>query len=255
MKIKKYTNGTWADLDKPVKKFAMYIDEATTLPLTIEVSATDAVENYQVYGAASGAGVETENLVTETIQGVTISSTGTLVSSGILNASIAPITAGTTYTLLRDYTTSSLYYAFFTELPAKGSTSYDGNRETSSQLSVTITAPITGYVVVLNKEGKSTVAEGNTAIPYGYKIPLTVESGEQSGTYPLYIGDSKLGEEEYLDYGEQKIYKDVSGTLTPTDPPLPFPTLTAYLGENSIDVDTTTVPDKVVLEYKGWKGA
>jgi hypothetical protein len=42
--------------------------------------------------------------------------------------------------------------------------------------------------------------------------------------------------------------------LVPIDPPLPFPTLTTYLGENSIDVDTTTAPDKVVVEYKGWKG-
>ena len=252
MKIQKYTNGAWADLDKPVKKFATYTDEATTLPLTIEASATDAIENYQVYGTAEGAGVETENLVTEIIQNATINSAGTLVTSSTYNVSIAPITAGTTYTLSRDYnyTVGTTHYAFFANLPAKGSTSYDGNRNSAEQVNVTFTAPITGYVVLLNKEGKSTVAEGNTAIPYGYKIPLTVESD----TYPLYIGDSKLGEDEYLDYGKQKIYKDVSGTLTPTDPPIPFPTLTTYLGENSIDVDTTTVPDKVVLEYKGWKG-
>lgn len=377
MKIKKYTNGAWADLDKPVKKFATYTDEATTLPLTIEVSATDAIENYQVYGrtvvnlanailehaniggdgiimnpglvdpeedkyvlytapvesgktytittseydgavvyaiystqpaygvqsydnartvlqgehqatvtapitgwiafrdhitapvgmivegsapapiyvppgTSGGVGEETENLVTEIIQNATINSSGTLVTSSTYNASIAPITSGKTYTLLRDYNLAvgTTHYAFFANLPVKGSTSYDRNRNSTEQVSATFTAPITGYVVVLNKEGKSTVVEGNTAIPYGYKIPLTVESD----TYPLYIGDSKLGEDEYLDYGEQKIYKDVSGTLTPTDPPEPFPTLTAYLGENCIDVDTTVAPEKVVLEYKGWKG-
>lgn len=375
MKIKKYTNSAWADLDKPVKKFATYTDEATTLPLTIQTSKTDAVENYQVYGAAEGAGVETENLVTEIIQNATINSAGTLVTSSTYNVSIAPITAGTTYTLLRDYniTMGTTHYAFFANLPAKGSTSYDGNRNSTEQVNVTITAPITGYVVVLNKEGKSTVAEGNTAIPYGYKIPLTVESGEQSGTYPLYIGDSKLGEDEYVDFEVGKVYKRtanfynknatdeskgyipgyyiryngvtlsesaywcvseyfklpanaeyiyivvsdhdysannpaicfydqdkefVSGVryvaqkemsvevpatavyvrmsvqvpdaamlvegsaapetyipyLRPVDPPAPFPTLTTYIDENNIDVDTTTAPDKVVLEYKGWKG-
>lgn len=497
MKIKKYANGAWADLDKFVKKFDDYTDTVTALPLPIETSATDAVENYQVYGrtvvnladailehanisgdgtiidpglvdpeedkyvlytapvesgktytittseydsavvyafystqpaygvpsynntrtvlqsehqatitapitgwiafrdyitapagmivegsapapiyvppgTSGGVGEETENLVTETIQGVTINSAGKLVSSGIFNASIAPIIVGKTYTLLRDYTNSSLYCAFFTELPTKGSTSYDGNRETSNQLSVTITAPINGYVVVLNKEGKSTVAEGNTAIAYGYKIPLTITSDKsrESIETPLYIGDTQLGENEYLDYQNQKIYKNpiarwtctfiprttpsgnkyvgftlnwnmlngakittfarmylgnevvnpltedtpnviveedtlsaresggtganargelgssIRGYLvyndtkyyTPTfnfsydyvaekgnftlifysyedevTPPLPFPTLTTYLGENSIDVDTTTAPDKVVVEYKGWK--
>jgi len=489
VKIKKYTNGAWADLDKPVKKFATYTDEATTLPLTIEASATNAVENYQVYGrtvvnladailehanisgdgtiidpglvdpeedkyvlyiapvesgktytittseydsaivyafystqpaygvpsynnartvlqsehqatitapitgwiafrdhitapagmivegsapapiyvppgAKGGVGEETENLVTEIIQNATINSAGTLVTSSTYNVSIAPITAGTTYTLSRDYnyTVGTTHYAFFANLPAKGSTSYDGNRNSVEQVNVTFTAPITGYVVLLNKEGKSTAVEGNTAIPYGYKIPLTITSGKPNlvsdiinnayvnssgvfatnsslnaavtpiernkmytvlkartggnmfcgffGSYPvigastydgnrisfgveyctftapitgylvsscqssagdpivyegeyhpresietpLYIGGTQLGEDEYLDYGEQKIYKDVSGTLTPTDPPIPFPTLTTYLGENSIDVDTTTPPDKVVLEYKGWKG-
>lgn len=65
MKIKKYTNGAWTDLDKPVKKYDTYTDETTTLPLTIEASTTDAIENYQVYGTSEGAGVETENLFVE----------------------------------------------------------------------------------------------------------------------------------------------------------------------------------------------
>lgn len=41
--------------------------------------------------------------------------------------------------------------------------------------------------------------------------------------------------------------------LKPTDPPLPFPTLTTYLGENSIDVDTTVQPEKVVLTVAAWR--
>lgn len=36
-----------------------------------------------------------------------------------------------------------------------------------------------------------------------YEFVLTTNAA----TYPLYIGDSKLGEEEYVDYGEGKIYK------------------------------------------------
>lgn len=46
-------------------------------------------------------------------------------------------------------------------------------------------------------------------IPYGYKIPLVISSGTKTKTIDAYIGDSKLGEEEYIDYGEQKIYKRI----------------------------------------------
>ena len=55
----------------------------------------------------------------------------------------------------------------------------------------------------------------------------------------LYIGDTQLGENEYLDYSEQKLYKDVSGTLTPTDPPAAFPAIIAYAGENTLSSTET----------------
>ena len=41
--------------------------------------------------------------------------------------------------------------------------------------------------------------------------------------------------------------------LVPTDPPAPFPTLATYIGENNISVDTTVQPEKVAVEYEGWK--
>ena len=71
--------------------------------------------------------------------------------------------------------------------------------------------------------------------------------------YDLFIGDSKLYEDEYVDYQEQKIYKDVSGTLTPTDPPAPFPALSTYIGENNLSVDTTVQPEKVMLTVAAWR--
>ena len=43
----------------------------------------------------------------------------------------------------------------------------------------------------------------------GYKLPLTLTSGTESKDTDIYIGDSKLGAEEYVDYGEQKIYKRI----------------------------------------------
>lgn len=49
--------------------------------------------------------------------------------------------------------------------------------------------------------------ETESGEPTGYKLPMTVESGEESTTIPIYIGDGKLYEDEYLDFGEQKVYK------------------------------------------------
>lgn len=148
---------------------------ADELPLSFN-SRDDDVINYRIYGTTEGAGVKTEDLVIEVIQNASVNAKGTVITSNIYNASIAPVTAGTTYTLQRDYTSSYLYYAFFTDLPAIGSVSYNGSRTDIRVASVTITAPITGYVALLNRNGKSTVAEGNTAVPYGYKLPLTIET-------------------------------------------------------------------------------
>ena len=41
--------------------------------------------------------------------------------------------------------------------------------------------------------------------------------------------------------------------LQPIDPPISFPTLTTYIGENIIDINTTIKPNKVELEYLGWR--
>lgn len=60
-----------------------------------------------------------------------------------------------------------------------------------------------------------------------------------SADYPLYIGDSKLGEEEYLDYETGKIYKMIDGVLTPTDPPVSLPAILTYQGENTLSSTET----------------
>lgn len=63
------------------------------------------------------------------------------------------------------------------------------------------------YVLYGSENGAG--AETSGTEPAGYKIPLTVTSGEQSDTYPIYIGDTKLYEDEYVDYQEQKIYRTI----------------------------------------------
>jgi hypothetical protein len=87
------------------------------------------------------------------------------------------------------------------------------------------------------------LVRGSTApnhyIPPGYKLPLTVESGAQSQDIPIYIGSTKLGAKEYVDYGEQKIYKMSEGTLVPTNLPVPLPLIQTYKGENTLSSTET----------------
>ena len=74
---------------------------------------------------------------------------------------------------------------------------------------------------------------------------------ENSFSIPVYIGENQLGEGEYVSYGEQKIYRDVSGTLTPTDPPVPLPEIPTIKGETVIDYDGEPKPSQMYVKYKG----
>lgn len=95
------------------------------------------------------------------------------------------------------------------------------------------------------------IVEGSTAptsyIPYGYKLPLA------SGNTPvdIYIGDYTLSTEEYVDSGTGKIYRMVNGTLTPVDPPVPFPQIPTSAGSTTISwAGEGLAPSKVELEYE-----
>lgn len=42
---------------------------------------------------------------------------------------------------------------------------------------------------------------------YGYVVPMSVSDGTTSTTTLIYIGDEPLGEDEYISYSEQKVYR------------------------------------------------
>ena len=100
-----------------------------------------------------------------------------------------------------------------------------------------VAGALKNYRIYGTSAGSGTPTESGE--PAGYKIPISISDGTNTSNYDLFIGDTKLGEEEYLDYAEQKIYKDVSGTLTPTDPPIPLPAINAYKGENTLSSTET----------------
>ena len=186
-----------------------------TLPMTFRSNGT-ALINYRIFGVAEGAGLQTENLVFTYLDGASIGGNGIVDRNNIYDLAVAPVTEGADYSVLRNYKYSgNCVYGFFTKQPTVGSTTYDNNRSISPSVSFSFTAPITGFVAIwshkeINRR-QTTVVKGSTApssyIPYGYKLPLTLTSGAESKDTDIYIGDSKLGAEEYVDYEEQKVYK------------------------------------------------
>lgn len=94
------------------------------------------------------------------------------------------------------------------------------------------------------------LSEGQTALPYepyGYKLPLL------SGSTPvdIYLGDDTLSTEEYVDTGTGKIYRMVSGVLTPVDPPVPFPQIPTTAGSTTISWGGQGLePSQVEFEYE-----
>lgn len=66
---------------------------------------------------------------------------------------------------------------------------------------------------------------------------------------PIYIGDTPLAQGEYVDYGEQKVYKYVGGELTPTDPPVELPALPTIDGTTVADFDNEPKPSEMYIKY------
>lgn len=102
------------------------------------------------------------------------------------------------------------------------------------------------------------IVEGTTApatcIPYGYEVDMSVSDGTTSTTTPIYIGDTALQKDGYVDYQAQKVYRMINGVLTPTDPPIPLPALPTCKGETVVDyAGGGTAPEKVYFEYQGGK--
>lgn len=222
-----------------------------SLPLTFRAQKAEALTDYTVYGAVAGVGVETVNLYNWTMP---LAASGKYldVNGDRQNYSrygitdYIPVLGSTTYTL-SGITGSNPACCFYDE----NDEFIEGVRY-NSQHSITFTTPVNAkkmrFSAIIKTEFEyyhaytmlvpDSVAP-ESYIPFGYQIPLSITDGTSSENITLYIGNSQLGENEYLSFADQKIYKDVSGTLTPTDPPAAFPAITAYQGENTLSSTET----------------
>lgn len=224
-----------------------------TLPFYVRSRASQILENYIIYGTASGAGVETENLfdisIFEEIGETTFKSkkitlepnTAYTMSS---NASLIPKGGGASIVLFSvGESPTTANNGVYEDHPTTRTTNANGELYIGLRNGL----PSLEYDVTIYK---TMLTEGSTApstyIPHGYKLPITVTSNGTTTDYPVYIGDTQLGEEEYVDYEEQKVYKLVDGTLTPTEPPVPLPDIALPRATVAIDIDGDPKPQATV---------
>lgn len=229
------------------KYYDAYSEVSGSLPLVYESRVEHVLKNYVLYGTASGAGVETENLCDCTTfaagnldgDGTVIRVSNTTYVNGLPDGSI-------------EFTTNQAWCGVHTEkfLIPTGAAKirfmysgsyvnnqyrfcfYDSNGDfiiSSTQSggnSFTVTIPDSAASVAIGIQLSTattykfkklrlyTDLDTVTAfVPYGYQIPLTNTDGTHTATYPLYIGSTKLGEEEYLDYEDGKVYKRTAQLL------------------------------------------
>ena len=183
--------------------FDAYSELSGTLPLNVRSRASQALKNYIIYGTASGAGVETENLWDdETIE------FNSFVRKGIYVDFFETYTIynPTEYNILVGYGESELnLYDRSVVCPAGSTVQYTTTK------SLSIYNAVAFFVDTAAPDNTISVTKGPTApssyIPHGYKLPITVTSNGTTTDYPIYIGDSQLMEGEYVDYEEQKVYK------------------------------------------------
>lgn len=138
-----------------------------------------------------------------------------------------------TDTIIYTSTTSSNYTSFYANLT--------GN-----------TSPI-AYIRITYVNAEQTVIDdeqimlnlGSTPLPYepyGYKVPVTVNSG----TVNIYLDEqlTKSGDNaDYIDYATQKRY-NADGTTVDVE----LPTLQTVEGTNTLSVGTTVQPSKVMVK-------
>lgn len=239
----KWVNGAGAEItlvNNASGAIATFSDGAAGLPLKsckVEIKPKQASGTPTPSNPLPISGTDTviitqtgKNLVADTIDGYTVSSNGSMASSGQVNSlALAPIKAGVQYTITTDDVTGFVG-GYFTEKPTITSTTYNNSRVVSNNK--TFTAPITGWVAFrmsyqyatpqLEVGSTATTYEAYTATTKTVSLPETVYGGEVD-----VIGGSGESTHEIIDLG------DLSWTYTSGDHSRMTATLTGSKGAPS----------------------
>ena len=223
-----------------------------TLPITFRSNGT-ALINYRIFGTAEGAGVQTENLanfippsytyedfyVIKTLAqaqrkpNCILLDTGDYIIYANLTSDLWNIKAFTeTGEVISDdrFSGESLIphepsqYWFKLTWKTGGSSYWYFIAKLNLSRGVAIHLQQPTWILICSNVVNATqfsITPGSTSpetyIPYGYKLPLMLTSRTESKDTDIYIGDSKLGAEEYVDYESGKIYRwaDITGLSEP----------------------------------------
>lgn len=213
-----------------------------SLPLSF-LSKGEALTNYRLYGTSEGAGVQTSGTEPAGYQiplmvtsGVTenlfdkdnlnivkayINSNNAIVSYNTNGLIYVPVATGETYTISgfkRNLSTIDIKWGITASIPENGvSCTRTGLLNQSSSLTVNI-ASGEKYVCIFLCGDSDYTQYGSVEqaimknvetgmIVLGSTAPDHYIPHRYTADYNLYIGNTKLGAEEYLDYQEQKVYK------------------------------------------------
>lgn len=235
---------SWRELESP-------------LPITILAAGEDLID-YRIFGNTVGGesvGERTENLFDK--NSALLNSTIDSITGGVISSTIGrfasdyiKVNKDDEFTIVNG---NSSDYVWLYNINKEYTTIYYSNCHT-------FIAKQDGYIRISNNADidKVMLIKGSTAhtsyIPYGYKLPMVATNGTATTTTPIYIGSNPLAEDEYVDFGGQKIYRMEGGTLTPTDPPTPIPALSTIRGETIIDYNPSETPavepEKMYIKYK-----
>lgn len=254
------------------------VEYTGSLPITIRANG-DALLDYRIYGASGGVGEPAENGEPAGYKlPMTVYKQEFMVTGDMLDQS--------NWTLSPHFDYAPSYFIYFdisdfiskSECDVKIYKNFTQNY-TPQQLVVALTDDIYMTVdtnfrilnnngVILNKKfdflswtkiylcigyGYGYKNEGDKQLKINelfenWKILIAPTSQTREST--VYIGENQLAENEYVSFSDQKIYKDVSGTLTPTDPPVPLPDIPTIDGTTIIDYDGDPKPSQMYVKYR-----
>lgn len=218
------------------------------LPIVCNENGED-FEDYRIYGSTGGVGDRTVNLFDKNAEGVLvgyrINSIGNIgVNASTTVSDYMPIMGDEAYTIIGS-----------AQQAAYGNAFYDSNKNLIgvTPTTATVTAPSNAAflrITMINENVPNAMVVVGTTAPaeyvlYGYEVDMSVLDGTTSTTTPIYIGDTPLESDEYIDYDSGKIYRMVNGILTPTDPPVSLPSIPTINGKTTVSYAGTGIaPEK-----------
>lgn len=193
-----------------------------TLPATFTASGDD-MRQYQVWGNTGGVGDKTANFlsVPDFIENAEYSSLNPSRNVKYVEFQGEPNTQYTIGTNFYGTQTACWFLALPNTAPSSESngctsinptrlitTGNDGKFWVWGRFSLSADAkPIT----IMTSNDYVMLVQGSTSpasfVPYGYEVDMSVSDGANSTTTPIYIGDTALQKDEYVDYKAGKVYR------------------------------------------------